>query len=149
MDKPQVPLANVVTLGARNVAALRDFYCALGWPLMMDDGDFAALELRGAVLALFAIDKLAADGRGQPEHGQGGIRFTLGIIVAEPGEVDSLADRVRRAGGQVTKEPVDAEFFAGHSAYFADPEGNYWEIAWAPGDNLIVAAARRAAGLVD
>ena len=27
----------------------------------------------------------------------------------------------------------------------ADPEDNYWEIAWAPGDNAIVAAARRAA----
>ncbi len=32
-------------------------------------------------------------------------------------------------------------------AYFADPEDNYWEIAWAPRDNPIVAAARRAAGI--
>ena len=147
MDRSRVPVANVVTLGARNVATLRDFYCALGWPLIMDESDFAAFELRGAVLALFAVDKLAADGRRQPEHGQGGIRFTLGIMVAEPDEVDSLADRARRSGGQVTKEPVDAEFFVGRSAYFADPEGNYWEIAWAPSDNPIVAAARRAAGL--
>jgi len=45
----------------------------------------------------------------------------------------------------VTKEPADAELFQGRDPYFADPEGNYWEIARAPGTNLVVAAARRAA----
>jgi uncharacterized protein len=45
----------------------------------------------------------------------------------------------------VTKEPTDAELFQCRDAYFADPEGNYREIAWAPGTNLVVAAARRAA----
>jgi uncharacterized glyoxalase superfamily protein PhnB len=147
MDNTRVPLANVITLGARDVPTLRDFYLALGWPLVIDDVDFAAFELRGAVLALFAVDKLAADGRERPEPGQGGIRFTLGIMAANRDEVDDMADQVRRAGGRVTKEPVEAEFFEGRSAYFADPEGNYWEIAWAPADNAIVAAARRAARL--
>jgi uncharacterized protein len=147
MDNSQVPLANVITLGARDVPALRDFYRALGWPLVIDDGDFVAFELRGAVLALFAAEKLAADGRERPEPGQGGIRFTVGIMAGSRDEVDDLAGRVRRAGGRVTKEPVEAEFFEGRSAYVADPEGNYWEIAWAPPDNRIVAAARRAAGL--
>ena len=54
MDKHQTPLANVITLGARSVPTLRDFYRRLGWPLILDDGDdFAAFELRGAVLAIF------------------------------------------------------------------------------------------------
>ncbi len=61
--------------------------------------------------------------------------------------VDRLAEVVRESGGRLTKEPVDAEFFEGRSAYFADPEDNYWEIAWAPRDNAVVAAARRAARL--
>jgi Glyoxalase/Bleomycin resistance protein/Dioxygenase superfamily len=56
-------------------------------------------------------------------------------MLSEPEEVDELADRARRAGGTLTKEPVDAEFFVGRDAYFSDPEGNYWEIAWAPPDN--------------
>jgi hypothetical protein len=47
----------------------------------------------------------------------------------------------------VTKEPTDAEFFEGRDAYFADPEGNYWEVAWAARDNPVTAAARRAAGI--
>ena len=56
-----------------------------------------------------------------------------------------MARLVQRSGGRVAKEPVDAELFEGRSAYVADPEGNYWEIAWAPPENPIVTAARRAA----
>jgi predicted lactoylglutathione lyase len=145
MNTPPPPLANVITLGAQSVPTLRDFYERLGWPLIIDDEDFATFELRGAVLALFAADKLAADGRAPVEPRQGGIRFTLGIMVESREEVDQMAERVRQSGGRLTKQPVDAEFFEGRSAYFADPEDNYWEVAWAPGDNAIVAAARRAA----
>ena len=145
MDDEQAPLANVITFGARDVRVLRDFYRRLGWPQVVDADDFAAFELRGAVLALFPVDKLAADGHAEPEPGRGGIRFTIGVMAASADEVDEMTELVRQAGGRVTKEPVDAEFFAGRSAYFADPEGNYWEIAWAGPDNAIVAAARRAA----
>lgn len=147
MDQAQPPLANTVTLGVRDFDAQRNFYRRLGWPQAFDSDDFAAFELRGAVLALFPVDKLAADSRAQPELGSGGIRFNIIISVESPEEVDELADRARRAGGTLTKEPVDAEFFVGRDAYFADPEGNYWEIAWAPADNPVVAASRRAAGI--
>src|SRR6059036_861254 len=113
MDAPLPPIANVITLGAQSVSTLRDFYQRLGWPLIIDDEDFAAFELRGAVLALFAADKLAADGRATVEPRQGGIRFTLGIMVDSRDEVDRMADLVRQSGGRLTKQPVDAEFFEG------------------------------------
>ena len=145
MPGTQIPLANVITLGTRDLPLLRSFYERLGWPMIIAGDDFAAFELRGSVLALFPVDKLAADGREKPERGQGGIRFTLAIIVDDKQEVDDLAQVVREAGGRITKEPVDAEFFEGRSAYFADPEDNYWEIAWGTQENAIVAAARRAA----
>ena len=145
MQRETAPLANVITIGAYDLQTLRAFYLRLGWPQVVDQDDFAAFELRGAVLALFPVDKLAADGRSEPERGHGGIRFTIGVIVDRPEEVDALARLARESGGRVTKEPVDAEFFEGRSAYVADPEGNYWEIAWAPPENPIVAAARRAA----
>lgn len=62
-------------------------------------------------------------------------------------EVDRLTEKMRAAGARVTKEPVDAEFFTGRSAYLSDPEGNYVEIAWADmPDNPVLLAARRAAG---
>src|SRR5919199_246790 len=131
------PLANLFTLGARDLLALRTFYRRLGWPQVADDPDFAAFELSGAVLALFPVEKLAADGHERPERGQGGIRFTIGIMVESAAAVDELTRAMQRAGGRVTKDPVDAEFFDGRSAYVADPEGNYWEIAWASPANPV------------
>ena len=147
-DARPSPLANVFTIGARDLATLRRFYRQLGWPQVVDNDDYTAFELRGAVLALFPADKLSADGNVAPVEGalgRDGIRFTIGILVERAPEVDELTEVMRRAGGTVTKEPTDGEFFEGRSAYVADPEGNYWEIAWAPPTNPIVAAAGRAA----
>jgi uncharacterized protein len=145
MRPAEAPLANVVTLGALDFTRLRGFYQALGWPQVVDDEDFAAFELRGVVLALFAAERLAGDGRTDADLVHSGIRFTIAVMASRRTEVDELVDRMRVAGAVVTKEPTDAEFFEGRSAYLADPEGNYWEIAWAPDDNPIVAAAKRAA----
>jgi uncharacterized protein len=141
------PLANMITLGVQDFERERDFYRNLGWPLAFDSEDFVAFELRGAVLTLFPVEKLAADSRARPEVGQGGIRFSVIISVDAPDEVDRLADRVRAAGGVFTKPPIEAEFFEGRDAYFCDPEGNFWEIAYAPADNPVVVVSRRAAGL--
>jgi predicted lactoylglutathione lyase len=141
------PLANLITLGARDLPALRNFYRTLGWPQVMDDGEFVAFELRGIVLALFPLAKLARDGNTHTEPGTGGIRFTIGVMVDSADEVDRLTEQMRAAGARVTKEPIDAEFFTGRSAYLCDPEGNYFEIAWADEpDNAVVIATRRAAG---
>lgn len=144
----QLPLANLITLGARNFDALRGFYRRVGWPQVMDDGEFAVFELRGILLALFPLAKLASDGNTEPESSVGGIHFTIGIQVDSAEEVDRLTDHMRGAGARVTKEPVDAEFFTGRSAYVCDPEDNYFEIVWADmPNNPVVIAARRAAGL--
>jgi hypothetical protein len=63
-------------------------------------------------------------------------------------EVDRLTEHMRSAGTRVTKEPVDAEFFTGRSAYLCHLEDNYFEIAWADmPTNPVVIASRRAAGL--
>jgi catechol 2,3-dioxygenase-like lactoylglutathione lyase family enzyme len=137
------PLADVmITLGARDLSLLRDFYRSLGWPQIIDEDNFAAFELRGVVLALFPIAELARDGNTEPDLGNGGIRFSMGIMVNRPAEVDQLTEQMRNAGARVTKEPVDAEFFAGRSAYLCDPEGNYFEITWAEPNNPIT--SRRA-----
>jgi uncharacterized protein len=139
------PLANVFTLGALDLGRLRSFYDRLGWPAIFEDEDFVAFALRGVVVCLFPVDKLAADGRTEAEQTRGGMRFTIGILVDSAEAVDALAEQVRAAGGRITKEPVDAEFFEGRSCYFADPEDNYFEIVWATPDNPVLVAARRAA----
>ena len=139
------PLADVmITLGARDLPRLREFYRQLGWPTIIDDGEFVAFEVRGVVLALFPITELARDGNTEPDLGSKGIRFTVGIMVDTAEEVDELTEHMRKAGARVTKEPVDAEFFAGRSAYLCDPEDNYFEITWAEPNNPIT--SRRMAG---
>ena len=143
----ETPLASMITLGVGDFDAQRGFYRRLGWRQAFDSDDFAVFELRGALLALFPLEQLAADGHARAEPGRGGIRFSVIINVDEPGKVDDLIARARQAGATVTKEPVEAEFFTGRDAYFCDPEGNFWEVAWAPPDNPVVVAARRAAGL--
>jgi predicted lactoylglutathione lyase len=146
MDR-QLPLANTITVGVSDFAREREFYRRLGWLQAVDSDGFAVFELRGAILALFAIDQLGTDARATPEPGHGGIRSSVIISVDRPTDVDALVWRAREAGATVTKEPTDAEFFEGRDAYFADPEGNYWEVAWAARDNPVTAAARRAAGI--
>ncbi len=147
MEQAESPLANIITLGVRDFATEREFYQRLRWPQVFDSEEFAVFELRGALLALFPIDQLAVDARVQPESGRNGIRFSVIISVENARQVDEMVRVFREAGGSVTKDPVDAEFFDGRSAYVADPEGNYWEIAWTAPGNAVVAAARRAAGL--
>ena len=47
-------------------------------------------------------------------------------------EAAAAADRARKAGAKIVKEPQDV-FWGGYHAYFADLDGYYWEIAWNPG----------------
>jgi hypothetical protein len=147
MKKARLPLANVITLGVVDFAAEREFYTRLHWPLVLDLEDFAVFELRGILLALFPVEQLAADARVKPGSRRDGIRFSIIINIDTPSGVDEMIGLFREAGGSVSKEPTDAEFFDGRSAYASDPEGNYWEIAWAAPDNSVLVAARRAAGL--
>ncbi|HEY6932443.1 MAG TPA: VOC family protein [Marmoricola sp.] len=141
------PLADVMlTLGADDLPSLRAFYRRVGLPQVIDEDDFAAFELRGVVLALFPVDKLARDGGTVPATGDHGIRFSIGIMVDTPDEVDELTERMRGAGAEVTKEPVDAEFFTGRSAYLHDLEDNYFEITWADPTNPITARRVRNRG---
>ena|SRR5579863_2219380 len=142
----QLPLANIITLGVRDFAGERAFYRRLGWPTVLDSDEFVVFELRGALLALFPIDQLAEDARARPETNRDGIRFSIIVSVDAASEVDEMAAVFLDAGGTVSKPPTDAEFFDGRSAYASDPEGNYWEIAYAAPGNAVVAAARRVAG---
>ena len=55
--------------------------------------------------------------------------FTFSATARE--QVDEVIALVRAAGGTIVKEP-QAVFWGGYHAYFADPDGYYWEVAWGP-----------------
>ena len=61
--------------------------------------------------------------------------MTLALNVEEKAQVDEVIAEVRAAGGRIVKEPIDADW-GGRSAYFSDPEGNLWEVAWMPGSSF-------------
>ena len=114
--------------------AMRAFYRRLGWQEKDDSNDeFASFLLEGAILALFPFRSLAADGRVPPESVGTAFRgVTFALNVESPAKVDAVIAELRALGVTVTKEPQD-ESWGGRSAYFADPEGNLWEVVYAPG----------------
>jgi catechol 2,3-dioxygenase-like lactoylglutathione lyase family enzyme len=137
----------VVTLGARDLARLRSFYSALGWEVAIEAEDFCAFQLRGALLALFPREKLAADGQARAAAPAGGMRgFSLGINVDRPEQVDEAIAAAENAGATVTKPPSAPAEFEGRHAYFADPEENYWEVVYLRGDGPGPQAIDRALG---
>jgi uncharacterized protein len=119
-----------VTLGARDLPALRRFYRGLGWKEVegSDDG-WSAFLLGGVVFSLFPAEALDEEA-GSVATGSGG--FTLAVNVDHVAEVDSTFAAAIEAGARPLARPQDRSW-GGRSAYVADPEGNRWEIAWAPG----------------
>ncbi len=124
----------VVTLGVQDMPAMRGFYRNLGWREENTSSDeFASFLLDGAILALFPFEKLAQDGRvPSSDVGTAFRGITLAVNVETKELVDSTIEELRVKGAAITKEPEDASW-GGRSAYFADPEGNLWEVVWAPG----------------
>jgi catechol 2,3-dioxygenase-like lactoylglutathione lyase family enzyme len=124
----------VVTLGAYDMPAMRAFYRGLGWREKRESNDeFASFYTGASILALFPFTHLAHDGRVPASDVGTAFRgVTLAINVESRELVDATIDELRSAGARITKEPEDASW-GGRSAYFADPEGNLWEVVWAPG----------------
>lgn len=116
------------TIGARDVAALRAFYSQL-WSetTSAPDGSFVAYHLGGAVLGLYALDRLADDSGGAFD-GRGG--FELAVNVDRREQVDEVLATVATAGATV-RDAHDASW-GGRVGHFRDPEGNRWEVAWNP-----------------
>ncbi|GAA1438735.1 VOC family protein [Nocardiopsis tropica] len=123
----------VVTLGARDMPGLRRFYRALGWEEVESSGDgWSGFLLGGVLLSLYPLEDLAAEAAAGAPAPAGWSGFTLACNVDGPEQVDESFAAAVRAGAAVVAEPVERPW-GGRSAYVADPEGNRWEIAWAPG----------------
>ena len=127
---------SIVTLGVRDFQSMRAFYEGLGWR-NMNPGlpDFASFDTGGAILALYPHDLLAHDARVPGDERPSFRGVALAMNVERRELVDAVIDELRAAGARITKEPEDAEW-GGRSAYWADPEGNAWEVAWAPGTSF-------------
>jgi len=123
-------MLSVITLGARDLPRLSDFYKAIGWKAAIELEDFCAFETRGAVLSLFPVERLAAEAKVDPAPAEQRLDVSLAINVERRDQVDEIIEAVREAGGRITNEPSKPPEFEGRHAHFADPEDNYWEVVW-------------------
>jgi catechol 2,3-dioxygenase-like lactoylglutathione lyase family enzyme len=134
------PRLSVVTLGVRDLPLLRRFYGALGWPEVNgSDDEWCGYLVGGALVALYPLEHLAAESGADAGAGPGALPaaprwsgVTLACNVDSPTQVDSAFQAAVAAGASPISAPVAREW-GGRSGYIADPEGNRWEIAWAPG----------------
>jgi catechol 2,3-dioxygenase-like lactoylglutathione lyase family enzyme len=123
---------SIVTLGARDMAVLRPFYRALGWPeLASSDDSWAGFLLGGVLLALFPIADLTAEAAPGSADPAGWSGITLACTVDSRDEVDTAYETAVAAGATPVAEATDRPW-GGRSAFVADPEGNRWEITWGP-----------------
>lgn len=128
---------SIVTFGTADLARARKFYeeC-LGWRPFMTEG-MTAYDMGGIAFGLFAHDELANDA-GLPQapiqdgHYHG---FAVAYNARSAEEVDEImahiASKGAAYGAKVLKQAHKA-FWGGYSAYFADPDGHAWEVAFNP-----------------
>jgi len=123
-----------ITLGAGDMTTLRAFYAAMGWSERPgSDDNFATYEAGSALLALYPRERLGQEAAPDEQapvaaHWNG---ITLGVNVGSPQDVDQIFQTSVAAGARAVANPVEREW-GGYSGYISDPEGNRWEITWAP-----------------
>lgn len=125
------PRITLLTLGVDDLERALVFYRdGLDLPTEGIEQDVVFFKLRGAWINLYGNDSLARDvGLGPRADGFGGITIAHNVRTRE--EVDALLDRAKRAGATIPS-PARETDWGGYIGYFADPDGNVWEIAWNP-----------------
>jgi catechol 2,3-dioxygenase-like lactoylglutathione lyase family enzyme len=123
---------HLVTLGVRDFETSKKFYTEiLGWkPSNSSSDDTTFFQAGGVVLSIYLREKLAEDALVDPE-GHGFAGFTLAYNARSEAEVDQIIGDLKAKGVQILKEPQKV-FWGGYNSYFADPDGNCWEVAFNP-----------------
>lgn len=126
------PRLNIITLGVIDLKKSKEFYTnTLGWkPTKDSDDKIVFFNHGGIILGLYPLEELAKDAELSPKRsGFSGVTLAINLDTKE--QVDTLYQSVIKKGAKPLVEPRDT-FWGGYDAYFADPDGNAWEIAWAP-----------------
>ena len=124
-----------ICLGVRDMEKSIKFYRdGLGYKTDCKENNPSVIffDTAGTKFELFPLEQLAKDiDENNPPARNGFVGITLAYNVEHKEDVDSVIELVRSAGGRIVKEPQDV-FWGGYHAYFADPDGYYWEVAWGP-----------------
>ncbi|MGE0405230.1 MAG: VOC family protein [Candidatus Korobacteraceae bacterium] len=122
---------SLITLAVRNLPRSRDFYeNGLGWRPAFSSDEVAFYQIGGVVLSLFSLADYLQDAQLAPESIKTG-SVALAHNVRNREEVDAVLDQAVQAGARIlrTARPTP---WGGYSGYFADPDGQPWEVAFNP-----------------
>ena len=131
------PKISLITFGTRDLERMVAFYRdGLGFPVhnYKPGDEMVMFQLEGTWLGLFPRDELAKDATMSTE-GSGFSGVALAHNAPSKEEVDRVFAQALAAGATSIKTPEDV-FWGGYSGYFADPEGNLWEVAFNPFTDL-------------
>jgi catechol 2,3-dioxygenase-like lactoylglutathione lyase family enzyme len=124
---------NIIALGVRDMARSAKFYCDLGFQSneTAECPQVIFFNTTGTKFELYPIQGLAEDigGENPPKIAEGFVGFTLAYNVKTEQEVRDTVELARKAGAIIAKEPQSV-FWGGYHAYFSDPDGYYWEVAY-------------------
>ena len=121
------PRISIVTIATDNLDRAVRFYEAMGLKRHAGITDGVAFfQMGGVILGLFPRKDAEADS---------GIAFAsapsavyLAYNTRTDAEVDQVLAAAEKAGGKIVK-PAGFAFWGGWYGYFADTEGNLWEVA--------------------
>jgi predicted lactoylglutathione lyase len=121
---------SMIMTGAQDIAKLRAFYeQGLGWKPWGPAGGGAAMYKVGHSVIVFLSGAYLAAERGEPLSE--GSRTSLAVFVESKADVDEIYQRALDAGAKRTSGVRDRDGGL-YTGYFADPEGNSWEVVWSP-----------------
>jgi catechol 2,3-dioxygenase-like lactoylglutathione lyase family enzyme len=123
---------SLITIAVRDLPRSRRFYeSGLGWKPSFRNDEIAFYQIGGAVFGLFQLANFLADTQLGPDTVKIGA-VALAHNVRSQQEVDAVMGEAALAGARVLK-PARETPWGGYSGYFADPDGQPWEVAFNPG----------------
>jgi len=125
---------NLITLGVRNMAKSLSFYrdgLCFETTVSEENPSVVFFNCRGTKLSLYPLEELAKDiGEPVQTNADGFNGITLAYNAKSHEEVETILKMAVAAGGKLVK-PAQNTFWGGYSGYFTDPDGYYWEVAFA------------------
>ncbi|MPQ34157.1 VOC family protein [Clostridium estertheticum] len=131
---------NIICLGVKDMEKSIKFYRdGLGFKTdeISNNPEIVFFNTSGTKLELYPVELLVNDinKNNPPEIATGFRGITLAYNAKSKEEVCEVIELARMAGAKIEKEPQDV-FWGGYHAYFSDPDGYYWEVAWGPNFNF-------------
>lgn len=126
---------NIICLGVRDMERSLSFYRNIGFKTYVKDNNppIVFFDNQRSKMELYPIEGLVRDinADNPPAINQGGFcGITLACNMKSEKEVDDCMALVEKHGGVIAKKP-EKVFWGGYSGHFRDPDGYYWEVAYA------------------